>query len=376
MMPHIVLRLRRAFFGASLAGAAGLGLIALALAEVHAAEPPLPERKPAPQSKSAEKDAPASKDDSAKQAQDQKAPLVPSERPSLAWSQIEIDAAKKECTTLLAKMAIEYEPLDPISEGECGAPAPILVKSIGSDPAVEISPPATMRCPVAAALDKWLSEVVQPEARALFNSPVASVKNAADYHCRNRYGKAEGTLSEHGRANALDISVFTLQSKASVALAGSWPKSVQLARRAPKTVPPLPERNPEMLAATLAAEKKMDAAMGAKGPKFETVALRAANAPMKSSTVSMARLAGQQVLEVMKARIEPQAMAATPPIEDAKKPVEPPLKIGPDAAAQFMVSVHGGACEYFGTVLGPKANDAHKSHFHLDMIERRSSYCQ
>lgn len=56
--------------------------------------------------------------------------------------------------------------------------------------------------------------------------------------------------------------------------------------------------------------------------------------------------------------------------------MEPPLKTEPDAAARFMVQIHAGACDYFGTVLGPKANDAHKSHFHFDMIERRISYCQ
>jgi hypothetical protein len=30
----------------------------------------------------------------------------------------------------------------------------------------------------------------------------------------------------------------------------------------------------------------------------------------------------------------------------------------------------------FFTVLGPEANDAHKNHFHLDMKERRSGFCQ
>jgi hypothetical protein len=352
----------------------------MTLSSAHAAEPPLPDRKPAPEKQSAGKPPAPSKDASAKEAQakanDKNGTPAPAERPSLAWTKIEIDAAKKECATLLEKVAIDYEPLDPVSAGECGAPAPILVKSIGADPAIEISPPATMQCPVAAALDKWFSEVVQPEARALFNSPVIKVRNAADYHCRNRYGKAEGTLSEHGRANALDISVFTLQSETSIALGNSWPKPGQLVQRTPATIPPLPDRNPEMLAASLAAERKMDEAMGAKGPKFETVALRAANAAMKTSTVSIARLAGEQVLEVMKARMEPKAMAATPPATMPEKPIEPPLKTDPDAAAQFMVSIHKGACAYFGTVLGPKANDAHKSHFHLDMIERRTSYCQ
>ncbi|ODA68583.1 hypothetical protein A7A08_00413 [Methyloligella halotolerans] len=354
-------------------------LTAAASSLASAAEPPLPDRKPSVPAKDEAAKSDSEKPDKAKTEAENTGPTLPDERPSLAWTKPEIDAAKKECAALLEKLAIDYEPLDPIREGDCGAPAPIRVKSIGSDPAVEITPPATLRCPVAVALDDWLTKVVQPEARSLFHSPVVKVQNAADYDCRNRYGKAGGKLSEHALANALDISIFTLESKMSVALGPSWPKSGTLVARAPKTVPPLPERNPALLAAAEAAERKMDAAMGLKGPKFETVAMRAVPKGEGNATVSQARVTGQQILEVMKARIEPKAMAATRPDEDVDKPLEPPLKvekIEPDAAARFMVEVHAGACDFFGTVLGPNANAAHKSHFHLDMIERRTAYCQ
>ena len=42
-----------------------------------------------------------------------------------------------------------------------------------------------------------------------------------------------------------------------------------------------------------------------------------------------------------------------------------------DERAAFLRDIHDGACQIFGTVLGPEANDAHKNHFHLDMTERR-----
>jgi hypothetical protein len=48
-----------------------------------------------------------------------------------------------------------------------------------------------------------------------------------------------------------------------------------------------------------------------------------------------------------------------------------------DSRSQFLKEIHSGACKIFGTVLGPEANAAHKSHFHLDMAKRRfSSFCQ
>jgi Extensin-like protein C-terminus len=43
----------------------------------------------------------------------------------------------------------------------------------------------------------------------------------------------------------------------------------------------------------------------------------------------------------------------------------------------FLKSVRDDACGIFGTVLGPGADEVHKSHLHLDMRERRGgSFCQ
>jgi hypothetical protein len=41
----------------------------------------------------------------------------------------------------------------------------------------------------------------------------------------------------------------------------------------------------------------------------------------------------------------------------------------------FLHKIHEGACQIFGTTLGPEANASHKNHFHLDMRERRHPLC-
>ncbi len=46
-----------------------------------------------------------------------------------------------------------------------------------------------------------------------------------------------------------------------------------------------------------------------------------------------------------------------------------------DERAAFLREIHDGACEIFGTTLGPEANEAHRNHFHLDMKERRHPLC-
>ncbi len=46
-----------------------------------------------------------------------------------------------------------------------------------------------------------------------------------------------------------------------------------------------------------------------------------------------------------------------------------------DERAAFLHAIHAGACELFGTVLGPEANKSHKDHFHFDMKKRRRPLC-
>jgi hypothetical protein len=42
-----------------------------------------------------------------------------------------------------------------------------------------------------------------------------------------------------------------------------------------------------------------------------------------------------------------------------------------------MKTIHEGACREFETVLGPEANEQHRSHFHLDLNPLRSrAHCE
>jgi hypothetical protein len=75
---------------------------------------------------------------------------------------------------------------------------------------VSMEPPAVMRCGVARSLASWMRESVAPAAKAKFGSELKAISNAAGYDCRPRNHVEGAKLSEHGRANALDIGAFTL----------------------------------------------------------------------------------------------------------------------------------------------------------------------
>ena len=98
----------------------------------------------------------------------------------------------------------------PIREGACGAETVVSVRAAGVNRAIKLSPAATINCPVARSLAKWLSTAVDPAAVELFGSRVASVRVAASYACRTRNHIRGARLSEHAKANAIDISAFVL----------------------------------------------------------------------------------------------------------------------------------------------------------------------
>jgi hypothetical protein len=75
---------------------------------------------------------------------------------------------------------------------------------------VEVSPPATLACPIVAALDQWIATSVQPAAMRWFRQPVVEIKQISAYSCRGMNGDPNAHISEHAFGNALDVAEFDL----------------------------------------------------------------------------------------------------------------------------------------------------------------------
>lgn len=74
---------------------------------------------------------------------------------------------------------------------------------------IGVEPPAIVRCPMAEAIVSWVREEAGPRARE-FGAPLKSIENSGSFDCRGRNGDASAKLSEHGRANALDLRALKL----------------------------------------------------------------------------------------------------------------------------------------------------------------------
>jgi hypothetical protein len=94
----------------------------------------------------------------------------------------------------------------------CGAPDGVLLQRIIllDHAEVAVEPPARMRCEMAEAIADFVREDLAPAAAAL-GSPLRAIENHDSYDCRGRNRVAGAKLSEHGRANALDVRSIRLR---------------------------------------------------------------------------------------------------------------------------------------------------------------------
>ncbi len=103
----------------------------------------------------------------------------------------------------------------------CGAEAPFEM-SAADGGRVALRPTAMLRCPMIPQVDRWVRDVVEPAAQQYYGQSVAEITVAASYACRPINHVSGGRLSEHGYANALDVSRFTLSNGERITVKGGW----------------------------------------------------------------------------------------------------------------------------------------------------------
>lgn len=310
-------------------------------------------------------------------------------KPAATWSQDDIAQAKAHCAKVLKSTSVVAIPEEPIREGACGAAAPVQLISVGRNPQVALSPPVTVTCDMAAQIDNWVNRKLQPLAKKHLGQPLIKIETMSSYSCRNAYGRAKNKLSEHARANAIDIRGFTTQTGKTATVLADWGMT---------------EREiSSRIAAAKAAQEKIDAQKVAQQKKEEpNVALQKTDEQQPRQTVqaSAPRPAPPTppVRDIVAASMtgglpnitvtlpgttddtpppvfgmsEPQKLGGPKRTQAASEP-EIPMSAanGSGRASRFLRAAHDSACQIFGTTLGPEANKAHRNHLHIDMAERK-----
>ena len=149
-------------------------------------------------------------------------PPLPRERPNIAngpSSSPKSDITPSPCQRRLAGLA-SFKPSPPITgPGECTATDVVTVDAVllPDNHRAAFSPPVTLRCPMAEAVAQWIVDDVAPTIGAPGVS-LRGIEALDSFDCRPRNGIAGAPVSEHGRANALDVRSFRLTNDAVVEL--------------------------------------------------------------------------------------------------------------------------------------------------------------
>jgi hypothetical protein len=178
----------------------------------RAAAVPLPKARPA-EAPSAEKEQAAHQNDKYKdQAKDQAKDLAsPAPQPTPQPSACRL--------ALTDAIAIAPSIPDIHGAGGCGGEDLVRLEAIvlPDKRQVSVKPAAILRCPMAAALAEWIRTDIAPLAAGL-GTTISDLDNFDSYECRGRNRVTGAKLSEHGRANALDVRAFKLANGRAISL--------------------------------------------------------------------------------------------------------------------------------------------------------------
>ena len=119
-------------------------------------------------------------------------------------------ATPSACQMRLAKIAAFQALPVLVGAGDCGATDAVLMDTVilPDQSKVAVTPPATMRCPMAEEVARWVRDDVVPSLKNL--PPLRGLDNFASYDCRGRNNVRAAQMSEHGKADALDVRGFRL----------------------------------------------------------------------------------------------------------------------------------------------------------------------
>jgi hypothetical protein len=108
----------------------------------------------------------------------------------------------------------------------CGVNDPVQITMVDG---IKLSQAATVDCPTALALKRWINEGVRP---AFGRDQVVQFQVAAHYICRTRNNIRGAKISEHGRGRAIDISGFVLASGKVLTVASNFGRQIRAAHKA------------------------------------------------------------------------------------------------------------------------------------------------
>jgi hypothetical protein len=128
-------------------------------------------------------------------------------------------AETRQCHADLRREEVDFRILpDRTFRGGCTAIGAVQLRDIG----MPVTNLGAITCPLARQFARWTREALQPAAEQWLKARVARIESFGTYACRPVNSQAGGRLSEHGRANAVDIAAFVLADGRRITVLAGW----------------------------------------------------------------------------------------------------------------------------------------------------------
>jgi hypothetical protein len=125
----------------------------------------------------------------------------------------------RQCFADLQAAAVGFERLpDRRFDGGCAIVDTVQLLDIG----LPVTNLKAMTCPLARSLTAWAREDVQAAASSWLGTRVTRIESFGTYGCRSVNNRPGARLSEHGRANAVDIAAFVLADGRRITVLDGW----------------------------------------------------------------------------------------------------------------------------------------------------------
>jgi hypothetical protein len=134
-------------------------------------------------------------------------------------SPVETPERFRQCLTMMRAEGSQVEPLpDRTFANGCSATSSVKLVAIG----IPVTNLGAVKCTLAAPFARWVRHDVPQLATRWLGGYVTKIESFGSFACRPVNNQAGNGLSEHGRANAIDIAAFQLSGGRRITVRDGW----------------------------------------------------------------------------------------------------------------------------------------------------------
>lgn len=131
----------------------------------------------------------------------------------------ETPATFRKCQADMLALGAKFDVLpDRTYPNGCSATSSLKLVAIG----IPVTNLGAVKCGTALALTQWVTQAVQSAARDRLDGYVTKIESFGSFACRPVNNVEGNKMSEHGRANAVDIAGFVLAGGRRITVKADW----------------------------------------------------------------------------------------------------------------------------------------------------------